>query len=48
MGLDAPATGADIADLRAEIRELRADIYRALWTQGAGIVAVMIGIGLFE
>ena len=40
MGCDAPATGADIA-------ELRAGIYRALWIQGAGIAAVMIGIGLF-
>ena len=37
-----------LADVRAEVRELRAGIYRALWIQGAGIVAVMIGIGLFK
>ena len=45
------AAKSDIAELlaeaRAEIRDLRADIYRALWIQGAGIVAVMIGIRLF-
>ena len=36
---------ADVAELRAEskadIAALRADIYRALWIQGAGIVAVI-------
>ena len=42
------ATKFDIAELRAEMRELRADFYRALCIQGAGIVAIMIGIGLFE
>ena len=41
------ATKTDIAELRVEIRELRADLYRALWIQGAGIVAIMIGIKLF-
>lgn len=45
------ATKSDIAELRAEMRaemrELRADFYRALWIQGAGIVAIMIGIRLF-
>ena len=46
------AAKTDIAELRvemrAEIRELRAGFYRALCIQGAGIVAIMIGIGLFE
>ena len=37
-----------LADVRAEIRDLRTGIYRALWIQGVGIAAVMIGIGLFE
>ena len=41
------ATKTDIAELRVEIRELRADLYRALWIQGAGLVAIMIGIKLF-
>ena len=30
--------------LRTELAEFRADIYRALWMQGAGIVAVVGGI----
>ena len=45
------ATKADLSDLRSElaavesrllvaIAELRADLYRALWIQGAGIVAI--------
>ena len=33
------ATKADLAELRAE---LRADLYRALWIQGAGL---LVGIG---
>ena len=32
------------ADLRADIADLRADIYRALWVQGAGLVAVMTAL----
>ncbi len=34
----------ELADVRAEMAEFRADIYRALWIQGAGIVAVVGGI----
>ena len=45
------ATKTDIAELRAEmrveIRELRADLYRALWIQGAGLVAIIVGLKLF-
>lgn len=31
--------------LATELAGLRADMYRALWIQGAGIVAVIGGIG---
>ncbi len=34
----------ELADVRADLAEFRADIYRALWIQGAGIVAVVGGI----
>jgi len=38
------ATKADLfetrAALKADLSELRADLYRALWIQGAGIVAI--------
>ena len=34
------ATKADLADLRA-------DIYRALWIQGASLVAIIVGLKLF-
>ena len=41
------ATKADLDALRAHvdtsIAALRADLYRALWIQGAGLVAVMTG-----
>ena len=42
---DHAASRADVAELRAESKAdkaaLRADLYRALWIQGAGIVAVI-------
>ena len=41
------ATKADIAALGAKIAPLKADLYRALWIQGAGFVAVMAALGLF-
>ena len=44
---DTLATGTDIADLRADLAALRADICRALWIQGAGLVAVMAAFKLF-
>ena len=41
--LDAGLSGLR-AELRADIAGLRADIYRALWVQGAGLVAVMTAL----
>ena len=45
------ATKADLdtglAALDAKIAALRADLYRALWIQGAGLVAVMVALRLF-
>ena len=35
------------ADLEATVAELRADLYRALWIQGAGLVAIQIAIAGF-
>ncbi len=32
---------------KADLAELRADIYRALWIQGAGLVAIIVGLKLF-
>lgn len=42
------ATKADLAQLGAQLRsDMRADLYRALWMQGAGLVAVMAGLKIF-
>ena len=41
--LDAGLSGLR-AELRADIADLRADIYRALWVQGASLVAVMTAL----
>ena len=49
---DTLATKADLetglaasrADLETGLASLRADIYRALWAQGAGLVAVMTAL----
>ena len=38
------ATKSDIADLRADMEKLRADIYRALWVQGAGLVMIIVAV----
>ena len=38
------ATKTDLARLRSD---MRADLYRALWIQGAGLVAVMSGLKIF-
>ena len=35
------------AAAKTDLAELRADIYRALWIQGAGIVAIIVGLKLF-
>ena len=37
-------TLATKADLETGLASLRADIYRALWAQGAGLVAVMTAL----
>jgi len=43
------AVGADRDTLatKTDIAALRADMYRALWIQGAGLVAVMAALKLF-
>ncbi len=47
-GLDEGATKADLeatkADLESTVADLRADLYRALWIQGAGLVTIQIAI----
>ena len=49
-GDERAATKADLAgtkaDLEAAIADLRADLYRALWMQGAVIVAVVLAAKL--
>lgn len=35
------------ADLEAGISALEARIYRALWLQAAGLVAIMVGLKIF-
>ncbi len=35
------------ADLKAEGGALEARIYRALWLQAAGLVAIMVGLKIF-
>ena len=32
------------ADLAAAVAELKAEMFRALWIQGAGIVALIVGL----
>ena len=32
------------SDLKAEIAELKAEVFRALWIQGGGIVALIVGL----
>ena len=38
------ATRADIERVRSEIGEFKADIYRALWLQGIGIVTLTVAL----
>ena len=38
------ATKQDIADLKADSANLKAEVFRALWIQGAGIVALIVGL----
>jgi len=35
---------AEIGTIRAEIADLKAEVFRALWIQGAGIVALIVGL----
>ena len=44
---DALATKADIASVETKIAELETRIYRALWLQAAGLVAIMVGLKVF-
>lgn len=39
------ATKADIAGVKADIADLRSELYRALWLQAAGIVGVLSAVG---
>ena len=32
------------SDLKAEVANLKAEVFRALWIQGAGIVALIVGL----
>lgn len=32
------------SDLKAEIANLKAEVFRALWIQGAGIVGLVVGL----
>ncbi len=43
-GITSLATKEDVAMLKADIGNLRADFYRALWLQGASIIAVILGL----
>lgn len=41
---DTVATKTDIAELKTDIANLKAEVFRALWIQGAGIVALIVGL----
>ena len=43
---DNVATKSDLSELstKTDLAELRADMYRALWIQGAGFVMIMVGL----
>ena len=41
---DTVATRLDIAGLETRIADLKAEMFRALWIQGAGIVALIVGL----
>ena len=45
-GRDALATKEDVAGLRADLGGLEGRLYRALWMQGAAIVAVVLAAKL--
>ena len=41
---DTVATRLDIAGVETKIADLKAEMFRALWIQGAGIVALIVGL----
>ena len=41
---DTVATRLDIAGVETKIADLKAEMFRALWIQGAGIVALTVGL----
>ena len=45
---DTVATKADLhavqSEVKADIANLKAEVFRALWIQGAGIVALIVGL----
>ena len=45
--LNEVATRYDLAVLESDLVALKADLFRALWIQGAGLVAVQIAIAGF-
>ena len=42
--LDIAGLETKIAGLEAKIADLKAEMFRALWIQGAGIVALIVGL----
>lgn len=38
------ATKSDIADLKIQIADMRADIFRQMWVMGGGIVALVVAL----
>ena len=41
---DTVATKTDIAEVKTDIANLKAEVFRALWIQGAGIVGLVVGL----
>ena len=41
------ATKQDIAELKSDIANLKPEVFKALWIQGAGIVGLVVGLTKF-
>ena len=41
---DVAGLKGDMANLKADMANLKAEFFRALWIQGAGIVALIVGL----
>ena len=41
---DVAGLKGDMANLKADMANLKAEFFRALWVQGAGIVALIVGL----